>query len=72
MPETAIAADVHKSLDIELDFAAQRTFELHFGDLRADGGKFVVIEFVGALVPVDVALGEDTLRRRATDAEDVS
>ncbi len=72
MAQTAIAADVHQALDVQLNFRTQRPFELQVGNVRADGRQFIVGEFVGALVPVNLALRQDSLRRRATDAEDVS
>jgi hypothetical protein len=70
--EPAIAADVHEALDIQLHFRAQRTFELQFGKIGANGSQFFVGELVCALIKIYFAFRKDSPRGRTADAVNVS
>src|SRR4051812_10289548 len=70
MTETAVAADVHQSLDVHRGLAAQVTFDGELGDLVADLFQIGVAQVLHLLGVGDARRFADLAGARAADAED--
>ena len=72
MADTAIATDVHQSLDVHLDGGTEFSLDLVFLiDEVTDQGNLLVIPVTDLDVVADTALVEDLPRAAAADTEDV-
>ena len=72
MADTAIATDVHQSLDVHLDGGTELSLDLVFlVDEVTDQGNLLVIPVTDLDVVADTALVEDLPRAAAADTEDV-
>jgi hypothetical protein len=72
MAQSAIASDVHQSLDVHLDFTAHCPFDLVVGlDDGANRCDFFVVELAHLLVDINTGLGKNLSGARFANAEDV-
>ena len=72
MPDAAITADVHQSLDVHLRLTPERAFHLVIGgDNAADLGDFLIVQVADLLVKRDPRLLQNAARRCPPDPEDV-
>ena len=72
MTDSAIATDVHQSLDVHLDGGTELSLDLVFlVDEVTDQGNLLVIPVTDLDVVADTALVEDLPRAAAADTEDV-
>jgi hypothetical protein len=72
MPDSAVAPDVHQSLDVHLGLASERTFNLVLGcDDRTDALHLVVIQVANFLAGIHSRLRQNGKRRCPTDPGDV-
>src|SRR5690349_2883138 len=70
--KAAIAAEIHQSLDLRLDFAAEVTLDLAVRlDHTADGAELLLVEIVGADRLTHAGLVEDRSSGGVADAVDV-
>src|SRR5512139_3643901 len=70
--QTAIAGEIHQSLDVHRHFAAQIAFDLVIGvDRLADLQDFLVRQILDAALRPDAELGGDFLGLGAPNAVDV-
>jgi hypothetical protein len=72
MPEASVTAEVHQTLDVHRDLAAEITFDLEvLVDGFADPANLLLVEVFRLLVAGDPGLGADGLRALRTDSVDV-
>ena len=72
MTDAAVAADIHQSLDVHLDFGAEGAF--HFVlivDDVAEGVLLVVGPILHLLAFVDTGLGQNLFGGATSDSEDI-
>jgi len=71
--EATVAANVHQTLDVELNLRAQNAFGLMFsGDDSTDFTGFSLSPVLHFLVDIDASFGEDFNRIAPANAENVS
>src|SRR6185295_14193263 len=73
MSQTAIATDVHQTLDVHLNALAQVALDLslHFQNVT-DAAQFVFTQISNARVEIDTRFLEYRIRARAANAVDIS
>ena len=69
--DSAVASDVHQTLDVHLDGRTEFTFDLVLADGLADRGCLGIVPVTDLDTIIDSALLEDLPRRAATDSEDI-
>ena len=72
MPKSAIATEIHETLDVHGNLATKVTLDLDvLVNPLTNSRHFGFREIFGAGVEINIRTGEDCLRRRATYAIDV-
>ena len=72
MTDSAVATDIHKTLDVHLDGRAELSLDSVLrGDFCTDGSNLSIVPVTNLEGSVDSALLENLLRRRAADSEDI-